>query len=202
LNEGILVRLYRLQKIAIPEFHYSIGLIVFLGLVGCTGNIRKESSSSIAQSVTHTSMPGGEGLAWVGPELQVQHFRTLFYGHDTVYYRLAAREPSTTPGIPVYHMLIDAHYGGNLRHYDVVKFADGTLRPTADHQHGAERCQFFNNLVYACLFRDQVSLSLSRSELEDARANGLQFTLSSGTQDYERIELPANYVQGFLQAVR
>jgi len=35
-----------------------------------------------------------------------------------------------------------------------------------------------------------------------ARIKGIQFTLSSSTQDYESIGLPANYFQGFLQAIQ
>jgi hypothetical protein len=97
---------------------------------------------------------------------------------------------------------IDAHYGGTLRHYDAIKFADGSSRPVGFHSHDTERCQFFNNMVYACLFRDRASLELSRSELEAARFKGLKLTLNSDKQGYESIDLPANYIQGFLQAVQ
>ena len=67
-------------------------------------------------------------------------------------------------------------------------------------RHDTERCQFFNSMVYSCLYHDRASLVLSESELVAARINGIQFTLSSGKKDYESIVLPANYIQGFLQA--
>ncbi len=137
---------------------------------------------------------------WRAPELEVRHYRTLFYGYDTVYYRLAAQK-SPSGGLR-YQLSIDAHYGGDLRHYEAVKFADGSSRPLDRRQHDTERCQFFNSLVYACLFRDQVRLELSPAELEAAQGNGLRMTLSSAVQDYEAIELPANYIRGFLQAVQ
>jgi hypothetical protein len=52
------------------------------------------------------------------------------------------------------------------------------------------------------LFHDRASLNLSLPELEAARLKGLGLTLSSGMQDYETIDLPANYIQEFLQAVQ
>jgi hypothetical protein len=55
-------------------------------------------------------------------------------------------------------------------------------------------------MMSSCLYRDLFSLNLSRSDLENARTSGLQILLTSGKQDYERINLPANYIQGFLKA--
>ena len=39
-------------------------------------------------------------------------------------------------------MSFDADYGGDLRHYDAVKFADDSSRQTVNHRHHIERCQF------------------------------------------------------------
>jgi hypothetical protein len=142
----------------------------------------------------------GKNFLWHGPALRVSHYRTLFYGYDSVDYRLNASK-SIASSLK-YEMSIDADYGGDLRHYDAVKFADGSSRQTVNHRHETERCQFFNSLVYACLFHDRASLELSRSELEATQLKGLRLTLSSDKQDYESIDLPANYVQGFLQAVQ
>ena len=141
----------------------------------------------------------GNIFVWRGPALRVSHYRTLFYGYDCVDYWLHARK---SPALSVkYAMSFDADYGGDLRHYDVVKFADGSSRQTVNHRHDTKRCQFFNSMVYSCLYHDRVSLELSHTELVAARMKGLQLTLSSGKQDYESIVLPANYVQGFLQTV-
>ena len=83
-----------------------------------------------------------------------------------------------------------------------MKFDDGSSRQTVNHRHETERCQYFNNMVYSCLYHDRASLELSKSELDAARLKGLQLTLSSGSQDYESIVLPANYIQGFLQTIQ
>ena len=170
-------------------------------LLGCTDNLRDATSVSIAQTVKKSVSTDGKQFQWLAPELQVSHYRTLFYGYDSIYYRLVAQKPSAADAGYQYQVSIDAHYGGSLRHYDAIRFADGSSRKLGFHSHDTERCQFFNNLVYACLFRDRASLELSRSELEAARLTGLKPTLYSDQQDYETIDLPANYIQGFLQAV-
>ena len=95
-------------------------------------------------------------------------------------------------------MSFDADYGGDLRHYDAVKFADDSSRQTVNHRHHIERCQFFNSMFYSCLYHDRASFKFSHTELVAARMKELQLTLSSGKQDYESIVLPANYIQGFL----
>lgn len=180
--------------------HNGMCLIAIVCLLGCAANPREALPGSIAQSVKESVMVVGQDFVWRGPALQIRHYRTLFYGYDSVYYWLVARK--SPKGGALYEMSIAADYGGDLRHYDAVKFADGSSRPTGSHRHDTERCQFFNSLVYACLFHDRASLELSRSELEAAQLKGLRLTLSSGKQDYESIDLPANYIQGFLQAVQ
>jgi transcriptional antiterminator Rof (Rho-off) len=182
------------------HFHYGMCLIAIVSLWGCAANPREASPGSIAQSVKESVTVVGQYSVWRSPALQVSHYRTLFYGYDSVYYWLVARK--SPKGGALYEMSIAADYGGDLRHYDAVKFADGSIRPMVNQQHDTERCQFFNSLVYACLFHDRASLELSQSELEAARLQGLRLTLSSGKQEYEIIDLPANYIQGFLQAVQ
>lgn len=187
-------------KLTMLYFHYGMCLIAVASLLGCAANLREALPGSIAQSVKESVTVVGQYSAWRSPSLQVSHYRTLFYGYDSVYYWLVARK--SPKGGALYEMSIAADYGGDLRHYDAVKFADGSSRLTGSHRHDTERCQFFNSLVYACLFHDRASLELSQSELEAAQLKGLRLTLSSGKQDYKTIDLPANYTQGFLQAVQ
>ena len=37
--------------------------------------------------------------------------------------------------------------------------------------------------------------------VENVRVKGLQLLLTSGAQDNERLDLPSNYIQGFLKAI-
>jgi hypothetical protein len=187
-------------KLTMLHFRYGICLIAVASLLGCAANPREALPGSIAQSMKESVTVVGQYSVWRSPSLQVSHYRTLFYGYDSVYYWLVARK--SPKGGALYEMSIAADYGGDLRHYDAVKSADGSSRQTVNHRHDTERCQFFNSMVYSCLYHDRASLELPQSELEAARLKGLHLTLSSGKQDYETIDLPANYIQGFLQVVQ
>ena len=171
------------------------------GLAGCAGNPRHQSAEAIAQAVEHSEAAGPDGLAWFAPALKVSNYRILFYGYDTVYYRLAASERVKPDRSRFYRLLVYADYGGDVRHYDRVEFPDGSRRAILDSRHDVERCQFFNSLVYACLFRDWISVELGRSDLEKARIAGMRVILGSDARNYEAVDLPAAYVQGFLAAV-
>ncbi|MGH8498490.1 MAG: hypothetical protein ACRERV_06770 [Methylococcales bacterium] len=176
-------------------------LLVLINLFACTGNIRNQTAATIAGEVKLVTSVESRDLLWFSPVLQVSRWRTRFCCYDNVYYRLSAGEPSESAA-KVYRLLIDADYGGEIRHYDVVRFPDATSRLTKEHRHEIERCQFFNSLIYACLFRDHVYVDLSRSELESGQSKGLQLILGSGTRDYETIDLPGNFIRGFLAAVK
>lgn len=176
-------------------------LVVTIAISSCTQNVREQSPNKIADSVKHISRAGYPDFAWFAPELHVSHYRTLFYGYDTVDYRLAAPEHPKIKANSGFRLLVDAHYGGNVRHYDFVKLPDASIREVNHKQHDAERCQIFNSLISSCLYRDQFSLNLSRSELALGLANGIKLVLLSGTEEYETLDLPSNYLQGFFKAV-
>ena len=91
---------------------------------GCTQNIREQSPNTIAGSVKHVSRPDQPELAWFAPKLHISHYRTLFYGYDTVDYRLAAPEHPENDVNRVFRLLVD----GNLRHYDFAKMPDASTR--------------------------------------------------------------------------
>ena len=186
---------------AIRNVCNAVFLAAIIQVVGCVENVRDESPDAIAGSVKHVSRLNKQDLTWFAPELHQSHYRTLFYGYDTVDYRLAAPEYPETKTNGGFRLLIDASYGGNVRHYDFARLADESTRVINRYQHDTERCQIFNSLISSCLYRDRFSLYLSRSDLENARVVGLQLLLTSGAQHYERIDLPSNYIQGFLKAI-
>jgi hypothetical protein len=182
--------------------HFATLLALMLGVTGCVQNIREQSPDSIAQSVSlATTTKDQNDLVWIGPELHISHYRILFYGYDTVDYRLAAKKYSTTSLSDSFVLLVDAHYGGDVRHYEIANMPDSASREVNHRQHDVERCQIFNSLISSCLYRDRFSLAFSRAELERAHKDGLQFILASKTQSYERLDLPPAYIQGFLKAI-
>ncbi len=176
-------------------------IVVTIVISGCTQNVREQSPDTIAGSVKHVSRPDYPDLIWFAPELHVSHYRTLFYGYDTVDYLLAASEHPENKANLGFRLLVDAHYGGNLRHYDFAKMPDASTREVSNKQHDAERCQIFNSLISSCLYRNRFSLNLSRPELELGLVKGIQLLLRSESQEYETLDLPSNYIQGFLKAI-
>ena len=187
---------------AIRNVCNAVFLAAIIQVVGCVENVRDESPDAIAGSVKHVSRLNKQDLAWFAPELHQSHYRTLFYGYDTIDYRLAAPEYPQTKKTDGFRLLIDASYGGDIRHYDFARLADDSTRVINHYQHDIERCQVFNSLISSCLYRDRFSLNLSQSDLQNARVSGLQLLLTSGAQHYEHLDLPSNYIQGFLKAIQ
>jgi hypothetical protein len=190
-----------LKNISIQKCCNATFLALILFVYGCVGNVREESAGTIAGRVKRVATPDKRGFTWLAPELLISHYRTLFYGYDTLYYHLTGPEYPKAMTNDNFRLVINANYGGDLRHYDFANFADASTRATIHQQHITERCQIFNSLISSCLYQDWFSLNLSRSDLENARISGLQLVLTSGKQQYERIDLPANYIQGFLIAI-
>ncbi|MGZ8186145.1 MAG: hypothetical protein ACXWTL_06845 [Methylobacter sp.] len=190
-----------MKNSAIQNFCNAFFLASILHISACAENIREESADAIAELVKPVATPDKYGLTWFAPELRLSRYRTLFYGHDTISYRLTAPAYPETMTNNGFRLLLEARYGGNIRHYDFARLADGSTRVISHHQHDAERCQIFNSLISSCLYRDRFSLNLSRSDLENARRVGLLLSLASATQPYEQIDLPSNYIQGFLKAI-
>lgn len=178
----------------------AISLFSIICLAGCATGASTLTAKEVENHIKVEIMAGGNKV-WIAPELQTRHFRTFFYGYDTVYYRLKANKSEKLPNDPVYHLLIDANYGGPERHYVLAKSVEGTSYVSNNLNHEILRCQIFGSMVSSCLYRDRTEVILEGALLETGRHKGLLLTLSSRFADYEQIELPAEYIDGFLQAV-
>jgi len=175
-------------------------LAALLGLSGCT-DLRDASPAEIRTLVTVKTAVNGPEQFRVAPELQVRRYRLQFAGYDSVYYYLFAVKPQADADETHLRVHIEANYGGVVRHYDQAKLPSGVSQ-TQHLQHDVVRCQLFGNMVDACLFRDRGDIELSRADLEAGRISGLMLVLSSAAdQHYEHIDLPAAYIDGFLQAL-
>jgi hypothetical protein len=202
IRELFLIPAKLLKSISIQNFCSTALLSLMIQITGCTDNIREESAVMIAEQVKPMSNPDGRGLTWFAPDLHISHYRTLFYGYDTLKYRLTSPENQEARTSEGFRLLIDAAYGGNLRHYDFARWANASTRIIDHLQHVVERCEVFNSLTSSCLYRDRFSLALTRTELEQASLSGLQLVLASDAHPYEQIDLPSNYIQGFLKAIK
>ena len=170
-----------------------------LALGGCALDPKTASPPEIAANTDYRQNPQRQ-QHWKGPEIINRRYRSLFYGYDTVYSRLAAQREAN--GETSYQILIDVFYGDrNKRDYSQVKLANGSVLPVHTREHIYMQCDFFNTLVYACLFRDRASIDLSPAELQAGLASGLNLQLGSASADFDPFTVPANYFAGFVQAV-
>lgn len=180
-------------------------MMIILGgallLPGCGANTRDAPSAAAGKPA------GGEAVSPQthlvrGPELHMQKYRTLFYGYNTVSYHLEAIKPDSPPGAASYRLVFDANYGAQKeRHYDLAIMANGVSYPLVDSRRDTQRCQLFGDMVSACIFRQRSAVELDAATLEAARQSGLVVTLGSKDIAYESLELPGDYVTGFLRSV-
>ncbi len=179
----------------------AVFLSVTLILAGCAADLRQASSEKI-EKMTRVKTVDNLSRLWSAPELQVRHYRTQFYGYDTVQYRLAALKPDSKTETTSYRLEIEANYGATYpRHYDSAKSANEVSYPLKNSSHEAMRCQLFGDMANACLYRDRANVEFSLAELEAGSQSGMKLILGSADKAYESIDLPAQYVAGFLQAV-
>jgi hypothetical protein len=181
-------------------------LLSLLNLTGCIENIRGASSTEIRQDIAVEVAPDNS-YTWKAPELLVRHFRVTYCGYDRVYYRLSAVKPADSAQELQFRLVIDANYGLNtalkkMHDFNSVKFIDGSTLPITNVNHDVGRCQMFCEMYPACLYRDRADVELSLALLEASRHTGLVLTLASAEKDFEQLDLPAEYIDGFLQAVQ
>ena len=180
-------------------FRLAVILVLMQVLAGCTENVRGASPQIIEKLVkTEADSISGKPV-WFAPELQVRHFRTEFYGYNTVYYRLMALG-TDQPGKTSFRLIIDANYGGAERRYELA-LIDGASYPTDHLRHDTERCQLFNNMYSACLYRDRADVELDLAKLEAGRHSGLETDLD--IKDYRiRKHRFAGGISGRISACR
>ncbi|MDD4915941.1 MAG: hypothetical protein PHW13_12990 [Methylococcales bacterium] len=181
-----------------------IVLWLALSCAGCGVDVRDAPSAEIRDLVTRQEAgSSSRENVLIAPELQVRRFRMRFYGYDTVYYYLLAETSEQNPAVPVYYLVIDANYGGRARHYETLKTAGAVSNPANHLRHDTVRCQIFGDMTDSCLYRDRADFVLNPGLLQAAVKTGLTLTLASAANTvYETLDLPANYIDGFLQAVQ
>ncbi len=175
-------------------------LMTLAGLTGCADNIRDAAPDVVAKDTR--VITSAEGTVWRGPELEHRHYRTDLGGYDILSYGLMATKGTVANSVPHFQFWFSSHNGGKDRHYSIIRLADGSAKPMESQHHNSERCQEFANMTNACIYHDSGVVRFTRDELENAKNLGLKFHLSSGSENYEPIELPSRYIQGFLEAIR
>ena len=174
----------------------SIQFIAFCGLLltqtACTTDPKLESPQEIAAAVEPVVNDNDPSLQ--GPELTASRYRALFYGYDSVAYRLSA---PASGQVSQFRLLLDINYGAKqARNYQITP-----APPIVHTRQESVRCGVYNNFVSACLYRDRGYIDLPAADVRAAADKGISFQLQAADAQDISMELPANYIQGFLQAV-
>jgi hypothetical protein len=165
--------------------------VTALTLAGCAQNTK-----TLLALDPHT-----QRMTWKAPEQITRNFRLLFYGYDTLYYRLTAAYADPQGEQLIYSLVIEAHYGGAPRNYQQIKLDDKQIIGNSTLDHDVERCQIFGNMTSSCLYRDKAAFVLAQSLLESHRQSGLKLTLATADKDYETVELTPQYIDQFLSTI-
>ncbi len=181
-----------------PSIQFFAYCWFLLSLNACSSFDPKQASAQdIAAATSIEPASADNGPTWQAPELVASRYRALFYGYDSVAYRLSAAQNQTAGQTEPYRILLDINYGAKQpRNYQI------SPAPPINHtRQETVRCGVYNNFVSACLYRDRGYIELTAAELQAAASTGLNLQLqASDTQDLS-MELPASYISGFLQAV-
>lgn len=184
--------------------YFYLGLFILTALfcVACATDPRIATSQEIEQQVALKTKADNQTEIWSAPELRVSHFRIRFYGYDTVdYYLIAEKSLQQADAKVFFRLKIDANYGSPIRHYDIAHQDNGLDKPIEHMDHQSVRCQLFSDMYDGCLYRDRGDIELSLAELEKGRIVGINFTVKSSERNYEQIDLPPHYINGFLNVV-
>jgi len=176
----------------------NLGMIGILSINGCALDAKNASIPEVSAATEHHV--DSQQQQWNGPELISRRYRTLFFGYDTVYYRLSAKQ--ATNATPQYQLLIDINYGSKTkRDYSLAKLTADKILPITTRNHETMRCDFFNSMVFACLFRDRATIDLTMADLQIGATQGLSVQLSSKDAAYDHFDVPAAYIAGVMQAI-
>lgn len=177
----------------------SLGLVVTLFLLSACGlTLRHAPPEEIARMTTKTQIPGQPAVELRAPLLRVEHWRVSLGGQDTQSFRLVGRIETGSRSPLRNWLTVETEYGGKPAGYRAARFPDGSLRPLSDVHHTVLRCQEFNALQSACLYRDRMMIDLTGDEIDRYAKTGLTVRLVGKSGDLEKIQVPSNYLQGYL----
>ena len=148
-----------------------------------------------------TPISGRHAVEFRAPLLRIEHWRVFLGGQDTQSFRLVGRAETSAPSRLRNWLAVEIEYGGTPAGYRAARFPDGSLRPLTDVQHTVLRCQEFNALQSACLYRDRFMIELTEGEVERYARTGLTLRLVGKSGNIGKIQVSSNYLQGYLSAL-
>ena len=161
-------------------------------LAGCATDYSKKPAPAIADATTVKDSAFDAQVRYTGPTLRTERRRGLFMDYHSVSLRSFVDKKSGQSTNQIYVVL---SYVGGLRFYQTASFEGGVQRELLAIDRNVDFCN-----GGFCAYTETLGIQLTDAELESA-VSGMKIRLNAKSGHESFIELPANYVAGFLAAV-
>lgn len=183
------------------EFRRFVFCSVFW-LSACSLNPSHAPSGEIARMTVATPIPHQSDIEYRAPLLRTEHWRVSLGGEDTQSFRLVGHIETGAQAAARHWLAVETEYGGKQpADYRAVQFPGGLSRSLRNLEHRVVRCQVFNTMQSACLYRDDFIIDLLEDELKRFANSGMRLTLLGRNGDQGYLYIPASYLQGYLSAL-
>ena len=173
-------------------YRFVLLLVVSIGLLACNNNDKKVSGWEVndvyhSTIITPNTVTGGK--SYQGPPINTMD-------EANTYEMFSLRVDQSKQGIKTYELLAQLTYFSQWRYYDsaIQEGTPATTFKVVGREAGACGDR-------GCIFRELLSIQLTEAFLKDRMKKGFIVALSSKTGIKTELFVPAQYIQGYMQAV-
>jgi len=167
-------------------------MVLSLCLAGCATDYSKQPTQAVAAATTVKDSNFDAQVRYMAPNLRSERRRGLFMDYHSVALRSFVDKKT---GLAANQVYVTVSYVGGWRFYRTASFEGGAQRAVLAIDRNVDFC---NGGI--CAYTETLGIQLSDEELQ-AAARGMKIRLNAKSGHESMIELPANYVAGFLAAL-
>ena len=168
-------------------------------LSGCAQNAALIPADDFAKKVAVNTSDFDTDLKYVAPKLYGFKKRGLLSAGDRMKLNLRGWKDKAT-GKVRHQLYIVIEYDNDWRHYQSASFLGGSNQDLTVIDREVTGCHSYSSLGVFCDYRETLGLSFSDTDLNAAKEEGLKIRINAKSGHENILELPANYIKGYLQA--
>jgi hypothetical protein len=126
--------------------------------------------------------------------------RGLLSGYDYQEINLRGWKDKAT-GKVKHQLFIVIKYSNDWRYYQSASFINGDYQELTVINTEVVKCQSYRSLGVLCDYRETLGLSFSDASLNSFKEEGLKIRINAKSGHENILEVPANYIKGYLQAI-
>lgn len=172
-----------------------VAVVASVGLIGCTG-AKNYSPNEIANLVKIESSEFDDKATIVGPKIQTTHSEGLLsiYHND---FRLRGWKSKNSNQPTSFQLYIQVEYvRGSWAFFQSASFVGGKTVDLTKIKRDVSSCSSGSG----CIYSEIVGLEVKVPFLEKQKSSGFRVRLNSKSGATTVLEVPANYIQGYLSA--